>query len=245
VVDLIDADYLTDAQIQLWGFMWGTATTPGYLAGLPPDERTVALQILADHEDLPAMLAAVDDAWWHVWETEADPRPLRDTLRAFLANDEWTPRPGALATAAAVAANAEGDPGLLLENLSELVDATQWFERDGELAACLGVERDAVEEISGVVMRDGKKGSEDFLRINDPSFILTPGIASAAIAIWADYEPERSYFRLATTRRVAIVDRAADTSLLVDFDADTQAPLELHEREAPRWRRRLAELAAA
>jgi hypothetical protein len=245
VVDLIDADYLTEAQIQLWSFMWGSASTPGYIASLPMEERKIALQILADHEDLPAMLAAIDDAWWHVWEADADPRPLRDTLRAFLVSDQWSPLPGVLSRAAAVATNAEGDAEFLLENLTELADATEWFERDGELAACLGVARDAVEEVSGVVMRAGKSGSEDFFRINEPRLRLTPALASAAITIWASYEPERAYFRLAASNAVAIVDHAVGTSLFVDVEQGTETELVLRERPAPAWRLRLDELAAA
>lgn len=234
-VDLIDAEYLTQAQVRLWTFMWGDADSGGYLAELPEDERGVALVLLAEHDDLPALLAAVDDAYWHVWEADADVRPLRDTWRSFLGNSSWGANAGALEQAAAVAMRVKGDQGELLDDLVELAEHTEPFELRGEIAANLGVPASQLVEKSGAVMRGEIQEVHRYFAVDDTRFTLTPGLAASALATWRAIDSDVTYLRLTAPNAVAVLDLDNDVRVFFDIEDDREIGLRPPSRSPAPW----------
>ncbi len=244
-VDLIDAEYLTQAQVRLWTFMWGDAESDGYLAALSEDEREVATVLLGEHDDLPAVLAAVDDAYWHVWESDADVRPLRDAWRSFLSNSSWGANAGALEQAAAVAMRVKGDQGELLDDLVELAEHTEPFELRGEIAASLGVPATHIREKSDAVMRAGDREVHHYFSVDAPGFTLIPELASRALATWRANDTERSYFRLTAPNALAVLDLDNNVRVFFDLDGDREAALQPASGPPSPWQSGLDQLLAA
>jgi hypothetical protein len=230
-VDLIDAEYLTEAQVRLWTFMWGDGDSGGYLAELPGDERDVARVLLDEHDDLPALLAAVDDAYWHLWKSDADVRPLRDAWRSFLSNSSWRPHAGAMEQAAAVAMHIDGDQGELLDDLVELAEHTEAFELRGEIAATLRVPASQVFEKLGAVMRGKTQEVHPYFSVDETTFTLTPELAASALAAWRAIDSEATYFRLKAPNAVAVLD--LDNDVYVFFDLEDDREIELRPASCP------------
>lgn len=240
VVDLVDADFLTEAQIGLWSFMWGGDGRTGYLSMLPPEERAVAMKILADHEDLSVTLAAFDDAWWHVWEDSLDPIPLRSAWRHFLEADGWAPEPGALKQAAAVASRCGGDQDKLFDDLYELAAHFEEQERDREIAKCLGVTVSQLRIRHDSVVRNGS--TEDCEYFDVGLARLTAGAAAAAFATWKAFEPDRRYFRVTSHQGVAVIDLDHHDGFYYDKEHQVERPLLLGDRQVPAWEAQLLRL---
>jgi hypothetical protein len=243
VVDLVDADFLTDAQVQLWSFMWGDSSGAGYLAGLPEDELEVAQKILADHDDLAATLAAVDDAWWHVREEGEDAIPLRSAWRSFLEAELWEPEPQALQRAAAVSIRCEADEGRLFHDLYALAAHFEHHELKKEIALCLGAVGTQLSTRSGTVYRGDSKEACTYLDVRGVR--LTPELARAAFGVWKEFEPDRVYFRLETDGAIAAVDLEHHNGFLFDRQTQREMPLQMGDRAKSRWEARLALLLAA
>ena len=241
VVDLVDADFLTESQIKLWAFMWGDGRSDGYLARLPDAERAMATTLLAEHDDLAVTLAALDDAWWHVYDDGDDPRQLRSAWRAFLSNPHWEPTENALNDAAAAAMHIGADRDLLYEDLLELAVYADDSERDQEIADVLGITRSDVSEQEGDVKRHGVKEHHVFLKLGT-AIDLTPDLAAEAIAVWKDFESGRSYFRLRAGNAVAVVDELNGVREFIDTATFETSELPHRSRTAPMWQSRLQQL---
>jgi hypothetical protein len=243
VVDLVDADFLSNAQIQLWSFMWGSDGSSGYLAMLPDDERTVSKRLLAEHEDLTVTLAAVEDAWCQVWEESADVRPLRSVWRRFLESDDWLPEAEALSKAAAVTLECDGDESRLFDDLYDLAATFHESERDGEIAACLGIPTTSLEMKWSQVHRGGPAGSiEECEYLEIAGIDLSQKSAQEACAIWKAYEPHRRYFRIQAVNAVAILDLGHNESVYFDKRNDTEKALDVGSRSSAPWEVRLEQL---
>lgn len=241
VVDMVDPDYLTEVQCALWTFMWGQGGEPGYLDTLTPSERVAAAAFLDEHEHLPAMLAAVDDAYWHA-EGIPDLEPeLRDTWRGFLENEHWTSAPGALPAAAAVGMYVDGSVEQVADDMTELAEITYTSELTVEVATQLGISPNSLEDDEA----DVNIGHIEFYRITDPTYRLTADRAGAAISAWKNSEADRTYFRIAATNAVAVIDTEAGEGFFYAHDTGEEEPLGLVLPVAPRWRKRLKDLLGA
>lgn len=232
VLDLTDPDFLTSAQIALWGFMWGGEDGSGYLASLPPDERAVAITVLASHDDVANTLAAIDDAYWHVWAYEQDTRPLRDVARQFLVSDGWAATRDDLEAAAAAATGEVVDsPEVLIDELTELVTRTPMLEVDRELAAVVGLK-------STDVYRPTPLAS---LGLPD-DFDLSPQQAATLLATWQRLHPSRSEYRVTAGKKVAVVQGQSREGLFFDRATFDEEPLTLATAPSSPWVQRLTEL---
>lgn len=240
VINLVDADFLTDAQIKLWSFMWGDESRGGYLATLSTDELAVARKILADHDDLAATLAAIDDAWWHVWEEEGDPIPLRDVWRSFLDAPNWQPEPQVLARAASVSMRCGGEVDQLFTDLFELASHFEPSELQREVARCLSISGLQLQTRRDTVMRSGTKHDCTFFRANGAS--LTPASAQAALAVWKSFEPDERYFRLEADNGIAVVDLDNGEGFFFERATGEELPLEAAARPVPAWEKSLERL---
>lgn len=237
VIDLVDADFLTYAQLNLWSFMWGDDSRTGYLALLPADELAVAGRILADHDDLAATLAAIDDAWWHVWEEGGDPIPLRDVWRSFLDAPTWTPEPQVLERAAAVTMRCDGDVDRLFTDLFELAGHFEPQELQREVARCLSISGSELQTRRDAVMRSGTRYDCTFFRASGA--LLTPTSAQTAFALWKSFEPDRRYFRLEADNGIAVVDLDNDEGFFFEKATAEESPLTVGSRLVPDWEKRL------
>jgi hypothetical protein len=233
VVDLVDVDFLTDAQIQLWSFMWGDDTRAGYLATLAPDELEAACKILADHHDLAATLAAIDDAWWHIWSEDDDPIPLRGVWRRFLETGLWQAAPLVLRDAAAASMYCEGDEDRLYADLYDLAAHFEGAELQRELSRDLAISTSQLQTRRDAVMRGGAKYDCAFFKVTGA--IVDADAAAQAFAIWKAFEPERTYFRLETDDSIAVVDLEAGDGFYFHRPTGTDIPLQIGEQSPSAW----------
>jgi len=243
VIDLVDADFLTEAQIALWSFMWGDTNRPGYLASLSDEEREVARRILADHDDLPVTLAAIDDAWWHAWEAELDPISLRDTWRGFLDASDWQPAPQVFEHAALVAMRCDGEVDQLFDDLFELANYFEPSELRREVSRKLSISGSQLQLAEGTVMRNGNPYDCKYFRADNA--LLTPQLAQTVIAAWAAFEPDQRYFRLETHSCIAVVDLDSSDGFFFDRGTGEESPLEAGDRHVPPWEKNLERLVDA
>jgi hypothetical protein len=243
VIDLVDADFLTDAQIRLWSFMWGDETRAGYVEALPVDEHAVARKILADHDDLAATLAAIDDAWWHVWAEGHDPVPLRDVWRSYLGAPSWRPEPRVLERAAAVTMRCEGDIDRLFTDLYELAGHFDVSEVQREVGRCLSISSSQLQTRRDSVMRAGERYNCTYFRANGA--LLTPSSAQTAIATWKAFESDRRYFRLEADNGIAVVDLDNNEGFFYERTSGDESPLDVGARPIPTWEQRLGLLVEA
>ena len=240
IVDLIDGDFLTAAQLDLWGFMWGTGSHAGYATSLEPDERDVACQLLADHDDLPATLAAIDDTWWHVWETGEPVEPLRDCLRRFLVSDHWSESDGVLNAAAAAASRIDDDCNAIFDDLYSLAGHIADGELDVAIATELALSPNRIRHMFDAVMRTGERHNVSFIELEHHE--LTSEQAELVISIWSDVEPDTTYFRLKAANGVAIVDLDHGTAEFFESTTGEEHRLDISSRPAPDWELRLEQL---
>lgn len=243
VIDLVDADFLTDVQTRLWSFMWGDVLQDGYLADLPPEELVVARKILAEHDDLQVTLAAVDDVWWHVWENDLPVFDLRTAFQKFLGSGLWDSDPEAFRQAAGAALRSGDSVERLFENLYSLAAFYEEFEMVNSLASCLGVPASEMREIQDTVMRGGVRSSCTLFRIE--SLEMTSELAARTLALWHHIAPDADYLRLETKNAIAAVDLEHDHGFYFDRQSRTDVPLRLGVRVVPNWEVRLEELATA
>lgn len=241
VIDLVDADFLTDAQTKLWSFMWGDGEVDGYLDSLPADELAVAQKILDDHDDLSLTLAAVDDAWWHVWENDEDASRLRAVWRGFLESRHWEPRSEALERAAKAAIRCDDSVDQLFDDLYGLAAYVEDGELNRCIAACLGVSTVQIREVRETVMRSGVRTDCTMFRV--VGLDLTPEIAGRVLALWHQLEPDVDYLRLQGDNATAVVDLAASDGFFYDRTSEADLPLGLGEMNVPDWEARLMSLA--
>jgi hypothetical protein len=237
VTDLVDADFLTEAQTTLWSFMWGNEMHDGYLAGLTPEELDVARKILSDHDDLPVMIAAVDDAWWHVWDNGLEVSVLRSAWRNFLESNFWEPSTDVIRRAANAAIRCEGNIDQLFDDLYSLAAHIENGELLRSFATCLGVSILDIRQVRETVMRSGVRTNCDMFRVD--GLELTPELAGQALALWHQLEPDAEYLRLQTEHATAVIDLEANDGFFFDRLSGLDVPLELGERTVPQWEQRL------
>lgn len=237
VTDLVDADFLTEAQTTLWSFMWGNGERDGYLAGLSQEEQDVARKILYDHDDLPVTLAAVDDAWWHVWDNDLEVTHLRSAWRHFLESNMWEPTTEVIRRAANAAIRCEGNIDQLFDDLYSLAAHVEEGELTRSFAACLGVSAMQIREVRETVMRSGVRTDCVMFRVD--GLEVTPELAGRALALWHQLEPDADYLRLQTDQATAVVDLKANDGFFFDRVSGLDVPLGLGERNVPRWEQRL------
>ncbi len=229
--ELADADFLTTAQLALWTFMWGDTDRPGYLHALHPDERAAALSAMNRHDDIPVTLAAIDDAYWHVWNEDHDIRPLRDVARVFLSSSDWTiSRDGLQDAATATTAEDITHADDLLDDLLELVTTTPETDLDHEIAASAGLRFTDVRWIRETVNRRGRQEDHTVLHLPD-DYDLTPDRASTLLAAWEALQPDIDYRRVTAGRKTAFID--ASNGEAVHFDRDTYDEIALNLTHAP------------
>ncbi len=243
VIDLVDGDFLTEAQTKLWTFMWGDGSKSGYLASLGPEELAVARKILSDHDDLPVTLAAVDDAWWHVWDNDLQVSDLRSAWRHFLESSLWEPTPEALQSAAKAAVRCDESVDQLFDDLYSLAAHVEEGELVLSLAACLGTSTVHIREVRDTVMRAGSRSDCTLFRVD--GLELTPDLAGRALTLWHQMAPEADYLRLQAENATAVIDLAADDGFFFDRVTGSEASLALGERVVPTWERRLEGLLEA
>ncbi len=240
VIDLVDADFLTEAQTTLWSFMWGDGTQEGYLAGLSPEELVVARKILTDHDDLSVTIAAVDDAWWHVWDNDLEVTSLSAAWRNFLESNLWEPIPEAMQRAAKAAARCDASIDQLFDDLYSLAAHVEDGELTRSLASCLGTSTVHIREVRDTVMRAGTRSDCSLFRVD--GLELTPDLAGSAMAMWHQMAPDTDYLRLQAGNATAVIDLAADDGFFYDRRTGIDVPLGLGERIVPNWERRLGVL---
>ena len=242
ITELIDPDFLTTAQIKLWTFMWGDPDTPGYLTSLPKDERRAALDLMSQHEDVPATLAAIDDTYWHAWKQADDLRPLRDTVRALLTNREWSVDQAGLQSAAnaASAPSIEG-PEALLEEIWQLAAYTPEDDVDRDISASVGLKFTDVRWNKETIKRDGVEREYEVLHLPD-DFDLTAKRAASLFATWMNLDPESDYLRIVAGRTIALWEPEEHDGLLFNRDTGDEAAIDLEATEQPPWLARLDEL---
>lgn len=240
VIDLVDGDFLTEAQTKLWTFMWGDGTKSGYLASLGPEELAVARKILSDHDDLPVTLAAVDDAWWHVWDNDLEVSDLRSAWRHFLESSLWEPTPEALQSAAKAAVRCHESVDQLFDNLYSLAAYVEEGELLRSLAACLGTSIAHIREVRDTVMRAGARSECTLLQVD--GLEMTPELARRTLTLWHQIDPDVEYLRLQTENASAVIDLEQNDGFFFYRKTGLDVPLELGERVLPGWERRLGEL---
>lgn len=243
VVELIDAEYLTEAQLKLWAFMWGEGSKGGYLATLQGDERNVARSLLSEYEDVAVTLAAVVDVWRQLSQDDAYFRPLRDSWRQFLVSDDLAIQEGVLSRAAAVALACKGDDGRLLDDLYNLATKTDVSELELGIAECVGSQFAGLEEKCGRVRRGGESGHDEncpYFEISGVS--LTLDLAEEILAVWKSFEPRRRYFRIESSNAVAVLDVDFGDRFFYLKESDEELTLQVIPRPKSRWEERLEQL---
>lgn len=243
VVDLVDADFLTEAQTKLWTFMWGDGTTSGYIASLGPEELAVARKILSDHDDLPVTLAAVDDAWWHVWDNDLEVSDLRSAWRHFLESSLWEPTPGALQSAAKAAVRCDESVDQLFEDLYSLAAHVEEGELIRSLADCLDTSTVNIREVRDTVMRAGSRSDCTFFRVDGVE--LTSEVAGEALSLWHQMHAEADYLRIQSDNATAVIDLASDDGFFFDRVNGKEVALRLGQRTSRVWEQRLEALFGA
>lgn len=237
VVDLVDADFLVDAQTKLWTFMWGDGDESGYLSRLSAEEMVVAQKILSDHDDLPVTLSAIDDAWWHVWENGADVTGLRTACRSFLSSEFWGPEKKTLHLAATASIRCDGDSEQLYEDLYSLGAHVEEGELLRVLASNIGVSSHQIHVVSDIVMRSAIPFNCKLFRVE--GIEISIGQAKEALEIWRQLDPEADYLRLQSDVTTAVVDLVADDGFFFNRVSGIEEPLTLGDGIIPTWERRL------
>lgn len=242
ITGLIDPDFLTNAQTRLWSFMWGSMDSPGYLANLPIEERRVALDVMAQHEDIPATLAAIDDTYWHAWDQDEDLRPLRDVVRAFLVNREWSIDQAGLQCAAnAASASSIDSAEALLEEIWQLAVYSPEVDVDRDIADSLGLKFTDLRWNKEIIMRHGIPRGHKVLRLPD-DFDLTAQRVAALFATWMNLDPGNDYLRVVAGRTIAIWEVEKDGGLLFNRDTGDDVMIDLAETDQEPWLQRVDEL---
>jgi hypothetical protein len=243
VIDLVDADFLTEAQTRLWSFMWGDDRQAGYLASLSPEELSVACKILSDHEDLPVTLAAVDDAWWHVWDNDRDVSDLKSVWRHFLESSLWEPKPEALQSATKAAFHHYESAEQLFNNLYSLAAHLEEGELIRSLAECLGTSAFDIKQVRDTVMRAGRLSDCTLLRVD--GLELSTKLAREALALWHQMEPGADYLRIHGDNTTAVFDFELDDGFFFDRRSGAEVALKLEQKPASVWEKHLEALLGA
>lgn len=242
ITGLVDPDFLTTAQIQLWTFMWGSPESQGYLSNIRNSDRRVALEIMSKHKDISATLAAIDDTYWHAWEQGDDLRPLRDSVRAFLSNPEWTVNQTELVGAAKATSTLSVDNAeSLLDEIWQLSAHVTEDEVDSELAASANLKFFDLCWTRETILRNGAPEKHQVLHLpND--FDLTARCAASLLTTWANLEPENDYYRVVAGRIIVVREGDEDEALLFNRDTGEQAQVNLGSAELPPWLWRIDQL---
>jgi hypothetical protein len=242
ITEMIDPDYLSTAQIHLWGFMWGTSDSVGYLASLPNDERHVAQEVMAQHEDISATLAAIDDAYWHTWDYADDIRPLRNAVRSLLANREWSlDQSGLVGAANATSTSNINTAEDLLDEIWELVVYAPEDDIDRDIASSVGLNFTDIHWKKETIMRNGVPREHEVLHIRD-DFDLSMQRAGALFSAWACFDPGNDYLRVVAGRTIAFWEGEERGGLLFNRDTGVEEVISLAETEQPPWLTRINEL---
>jgi hypothetical protein len=237
IIDLVDADFLVDAQTKLWRFMWGEGARSGYLSRLSQEELAVAQKILSDREDLPVTLSAIDDAWWHVWENGGDVAGLRKACIGFLSSDFWGPERTAMQRAAAAATRCNGEIARMFDDLYSLAAYVEEGELLQALAENIGVSSEQIREVSDIVMRSGVRSDCKLFRVKGLDVSIEH--AREALTIWHQLDPDVDYLRLQSDDITAVIDLKADDGFFYNRVTGQDEPLTLGDRMVPTWEERL------
>lgn len=238
---LINENVGYECQTTLWRFMWGSGATPGYIETLPAGDRAIALKALADNQDLPVTLAAIEDAYWHLWVTEQDITELRGIIRRLLEHNDFQPTRQTLDHAANVTANITDKTAVaLVEDLEDLATSLYDSEIDAELAAALNLPPTSLRWETDTINVDGHATTKRTLHLPD-DYDLTPQAATAALAAWHQVEPNITYRRMSAGKRMALQDDENGTTLHYDRETYIETPIDLNQAETPAWARRLHE----
>lgn len=239
ILDKIDSDFLTEVQIKLWEFMWGSIDDFGYLSNLPEDERNVALGLLINHEDIAVTLAAIEDAYGDIWQDKSSVQMLRDAGRAFLASTLWKPSEPILISAAAVTkVDYVTDAETLYWDLCELLTFMKSDEKDLSIASAFGLRVSEIEWSSETIKRDGEEEEHVMLRLPDSCQISGSNVGQA-INSWMESEPARTYFRIKAGKLLAIVDIENESNHLYNLASGEDIPFELPVAETTLWMSKL------
>lgn len=237
IIDLVDADFLVDAQTKLWRFMWGEGARSGYLSRLSQEELAVAQKILSDREDLPVTLSAIDDAWWHVWENGGDVAGLRKACIGFLSSDFWGPERTAMQRAAAATTRCNGEITQMFDDLYSLAAYIEEGELLQALAENIGVSSEQIREVSDIVMRSGVRSDCKLFRVKGLDVSIEH--AREALTIWHQLDPDVDYLRLQSDDITAVIDLKADDGFFYNRVTGQDEPLTLGDRIVPTWEERL------
>ena len=237
IIDLVDADFLVDAQTKLWRFMWGEGARGGYLSHLSQEELAVAQKILSDHEDLPVTLSAIDDAWWHVWENGGDVAGLRQACIGFLSSDFWGPERTAMQRAAKAATRCNGEIAQMFDDLYSLAAYVEEGELLQALAENIGVSSDQIREVSDIVMRSGVRSDCKLFRVKGLDVSIEH--AREALTIWHQLDPDVDYLRLQSDDITAVIDLKTHDGFFHNRVTGQDEPLMLGDRIVPTWEERL------
>lgn len=239
--DLIDPDYVTQAQIRLWNFFYGDQHAPGYLDGLSQQDQDIAQELITHYDDIPLTLAALDDAYQHAYNTVDHLYELRDTARTVIANTLMQPTPQHLTQAAqATMTDTCQTAQQLADDLYSLVLTVDDTEFEKALAITVDLPYTSLRWAKATIRRGGADQQIQEIQLPD-EYNLTPQRATALLAEWSRLDPERPYLRVSAGTQVAYYDTGNDEAVQFDRKIGTEAALNLEDLPQPLWLRRVTE----
>ena len=245
VLEKIDSDFLTETQIRLWEFMWGTAGKVGYLGELDAKEKELRLKDLLGSEDLPLTLASIENAFQKCRSSDTALVSLRNVVRGILINPDWNPDSLMINLAVANSSSLEVKDGpSLCSNLLKIVSLTSHSERDFSLAEVLGIKKSDLIWTQEKIKRNAVEEIQKVLNLPD-KYQLHLELAQSIIATLLEYEPNSTYFRIKAGKKLVIVDLDQGYGTFYDLSNDVETEFGIPKLIVHPWVRKVQDMLEA
>ncbi len=233
-------------QIELWAFLFGDATSDGYIPTLSDEDQWAAMEAFDERDSAVTIISAVDLAVQLTKQHDLDAlrTRLRHTWRRILTAPTLDFTPDALRRAA--------QPGVrpafkLAVSLAGFAKESTRREVDGALAGSLGVNPSQLIVRKETVKRGRQVATVEVVGITDPAVELTAGEVTAAFRAAAVADPAIDYVRIKHLQSgvVATWDRRLHDCWRYDPADDDPVDLAEPTDVDPRWLAAADALAAA
>ena len=182
-------------QIELWAFLFGDATSDGYISTLSEEDERAAMELFEDRGSAVTILCAVDLA------TQLTKQHALDVLRISLRRGwrRMLAAPSLDFAAHTLQRAAPSDirpPTRLAESLVEFAKESTRRELDEALAASLNIDRSQFDVREETVKRGHETATVLVFGIADPAVELTPERVTAAFRAAVAAYPAIEYVRI-------------------------------------------------
>ncbi|MBY3552619.1 phospholipase D-like domain-containing protein [Modestobacter lapidis] len=182
-------------QIELWAFLFGDATSDGYIQTLSDEDQWAAMEAFDERDAAVTIISAVDLAVQLTKQHDLDAlrTRLRNAWRRILTAPTLDFTPDAMRRAS--------QPGVrpafkLAASLAGFAKESTRREVDGALAASLGVDRSQLIVRKETVKRGRQVATVEVVGITDPAVELAPGELTAAFRAAVVADPAIDYVRV-------------------------------------------------